>query len=862
MAIIGRVEKKNWKVKVLNLAIHLVLILGATTMVYPLLLMISGSLKSSVDFKDFDIVPQYFYQDTALFKKYINTKYNTKVIQISGSFKEPKTTVDFLEAPVFFSQNRVDDYAQFLAETKQNILKNEKEPGSVSQHFWFSVGGIEEKGVDPYSLRTFRAWLQQHPDYGNAQEDSLKRLNTICDSDYKSWDEVYLGGEDYFSRRSVSNYQDGLLLAFKKFKMSEQLPALYEFWPDIEGEFIAMLRRDLGYNLPMINQALNTRYNSWQDITVPSTVPTDHPMLAKLWEDFVKEEINLDFISLDVELAMPAWKAFLLHKYGSLEDICKFTGFKWNSMDDITLSATSPGNGVIRTDWSDFVSGNSSIQKNWKDFLKKKYVSVDKMNQIYQSDYADFAFVPAPENNVQPKEVKNAQAWLADAEAIRKEVKDNLTREVPAKALKLTVLANHYRSWLEAKYKDINALNIAYGNGFKTFQDVPLNELPSNENNLQETADWEKFASSLEASEVGLTRQSATDYKTFIKNLYTVNGVCNFEKMSADYKANISNENEIPAYDHYPADSKRYTDKAREDYCAAILSGNFNSMLRINDAPKYREAWQKFLQEKYNNITALNRAWKLEVESFAALSLPTKEYEWNLMQQNKKELKKEFIKRNYTMVLSTLFTNGNAAFNTLLYCFLSVAAALLVNPLCAYGLSRYKPASSYKILLFLMLPMAFPAMVLGIPQFLLIKNLGLLNTFAALILPGMANGYSIFLLKGFFDSLPKELFESAAIDGASEWTVFWHIAMSLSTPILSVIALGAFTGAYGNFMMAFLLCQKESMWTMMVYLYQLQQRASESVGFAALIIAAVPTLIVFIFCQNIIIKGIVVPTEK
>ena len=71
-------EKKNWKVKVLNLAIHLVLILGATTMVYPLLLMISGSLKSSVDFKDFDIVPQYFYQDTALFKKYINTKYNTK----------------------------------------------------------------------------------------------------------------------------------------------------------------------------------------------------------------------------------------------------------------------------------------------------------------------------------------------------------------------------------------------------------------------------------------------------------------------------------------------------------------------------------------------------------------------------------------------------------------------------------------------------------------------------------------------------------------------------------------------------------------------------------------------------------------
>ena len=241
---------------------------------------------------------------------------------------------------------------------------------------------------------------------------------------------------------------------------------------------------------------------------------------------------------------------------------------------------------------------------------------------------------------------------------------------------------------------------------------------------------------------------------------------------------------------------------------------------------------------------------------------PVAEYEWFTVLANRAMLIKEYLKRNYLMVFDTIQTNGFAAKNTLIYCLLAVMASLLVNPLCAYALSRYKMAPAYKILLFLMLPMAFPAMVLGIPQFLLIKNLGLLNTFAALILPGMANGYMIFLLKGFFDSLPKELFESAALDGASEWTVFWHIAMGLSTPILSVLALNTFTAAYGNFMMAFLLCQDKSMWTMMVYLYQLQQHSSQAVGFAALIIAAIPTLLVFIFCQNIIIKGIVVPTEK
>jgi len=108
-----------------------------------------------------------------------------------------------------------------------------------------------------------------------------------------------------------------------------------------------------------------------------------------------------------------------------------------------------------------------------------------------------------------------------------------------------------------------------------------------------------------------------------------------------------------------------------------------------------------------------------------------------------------------------------------------------------------------------------------IPNFLLLRDFGMLNTFAALLLPSMANGYSIFLLKGFFDSLPKELFEAAEIDGANEWHKFWIITMNLSKPVLAVIALGAFTAAYTNFMFAFIVCQDKSMWTMMVHIYQL-----------------------------------------
>jgi multiple sugar transport system permease protein len=158
--------------------------------------------------------------------------------------------------------------------------------------------------------------------------------------------------------------------------------------------------------------------------------------------------------------------------------------------------------------------------------------------------------------------------------------------------------------------------------------------------------------------------------------------------------------------------------------------------------------------------------------------------------------------------------------------------------------------------------MAFPPMVTQIPVFIMLREMSLLNTFAALILPGLANGYSIFLLKGFFDSLPRELYESAALDGAGEWTMFWRITMSLSTPILSVIALQAFTVAYSNFMFALLICQDESMWTLMVWLYQLQQRTGQAVMYASLIIAAIPTFVIFAFCQKIIMRGIVIPVEK
>ncbi|MEO0475857.1 MAG: carbohydrate ABC transporter permease, partial [Planctomycetota bacterium] len=225
-------------------------------------------------------------------------------------------------------------------------------------------------------------------------------------------------------------------------------------------------------------------------------------------------------------------------------------------------------------------------------------------------------------------------------------------------------------------------------------------------------------------------------------------------------------------------------------------------------------------------------------------------------------LRWDFVRRNYINVWRELTVQGRVLINTALFCGLAIVLSLLVNPLAAYALSRFRLKATYKVLLILIATMAFPPMVTMIPQFIMLRNLGLLNTFIALVLPLIVNGYMIFLLKGFFDALPQELYEAAMIDGAGEWRMFFQITMALSKPILAILALGTFTGAYTMFLYPLLVAPDQDMWLMSVWLFQFQQRSTSAAVFASVIIASVPTMLIFLFTQRMIMRGIVVPTEK
>ncbi|MBP7831038.1 MAG: ABC transporter permease subunit [Kiritimatiellae bacterium] len=406
---------------------------------------------------------------------------------------------------------------------------------------------------------------------------------------------------------------------------------------------------------------------------------------------------------------------------------------------------------------------------------------------------------------------------------------------------------------------DIADYNRIHGTAWPDYSAIPLPSACAG-NAEPERAAWEDFVRrTVNLLWVRLDDSAAPAYRAFLAAKYP-----DLSSLNRLYGTSCTAFGDIPVPTEPPAAGLPMSDwdaflKGWHDPAGGAVHAAPVEALRLA-GPEF--AFRDFLERKYGSVAALNAACGTEFASFLNISIPQRDAHYLAFLDARRALRIEFALRNYRTVLDYLLWHGRGLVNTAIYCGLSVLIALLVNPLAAYALSRHRPPSAYKLLLFMLLTMAFPPIVTQIPVFLMLRDAKLLNTFAALVLPGMAHGYSIFLLKGFFDSLPRELYESAELDGAGEWTIFWQITMSLSRPILAVIALSAFTAAYANFMFALLICQDERMWTLMVWLYQLQSRSGQAVIYASLLVAALPTLLIFLFCQKIILRGIVIPVER
>ncbi len=214
---------------------------------------------------------------------------------------------------------------------------------------------------------------------------------------------------------------------------------------------------------------------------------------------------------------------------------------------------------------------------------------------------------------------------------------------------------------------------------------------------------------------------------------------------------------------------------------------------------------------------------------------------------------------NYIRALSTdLF--GRYFLNSLFVAVATTVITVLVSTLMAYAFARLDFPGKEPLFYAILLGMMIPPVMLIIPQFMIAKQLDLLNKFMGLITVYATMNISIntFLLRGYFEGIPRELEESALIDGAGQWTIFWRIVMPLSGPGIAVVTIFTFLYSWDEFPWAHVAMQEATRRTLpiAIALFQGQHLTEWGQVFAASIVAVIPVIVVFIVFQRYFIRGI------
>jgi ABC-type glycerol-3-phosphate transport system permease component len=204
------------------------------------------------------------------------------------------------------------------------------------------------------------------------------------------------------------------------------------------------------------------------------------------------------------------------------------------------------------------------------------------------------------------------------------------------------------------------------------------------------------------------------------------------------------------------------------------------------------------------------------------------------------------------------------------------AVNVLMTVSLAYGLSRPSVSGSKAVLLIVLFSLLFsPGMI---PNYLLVKELGLLNSYGALVIPGAIGAFNLLILRNFFMNLPQELLDSARVDGASDLQVLWNVVLPLSKAVLAVITLFYAVAHWNQFFQAILYLNDSSKWPIQVVLnqYVLQGSAMateqidpnspppppQTIQMAVVVVATAPILIVYPFLQKYFTKGVLTGAIK
>jgi multiple sugar transport system permease protein len=223
----------------------------------------------------------------------------------------------------------------------------------------------------------------------------------------------------------------------------------------------------------------------------------------------------------------------------------------------------------------------------------------------------------------------------------------------------------------------------------------------------------------------------------------------------------------------------------------------------------------------------------------------------------------EFVLDQYNHLLTRLNV-ARSFLNSFLLSTIVTFISLFFNSMAGYAFAKYRFKGKNKLFNLLLVNMIVPSQVSMLPLFLMLKSVGLINTYFAIIVTGLASIFGIFLIRQHCLAIPDSLIEAARMDGASDFQIYRKIILPLAVPILVTLGLFTFLGTWNDFLWPLIALTDESMYTLPVALsnLMLEHTRDPELMMAGSVITIIPVLIVFLALQRYYIKGIMMGSVK
>ncbi len=384
MAILSRIGRRSPGVVLLVAAIYVVLAAGAVTMVYPFLVLVSGSTKSAVDLSEYDVFPRFLHDDLTLYRKHVEGLFNESLAAMNIAYGTEFRTFGAVEPPT--------DSNPKLAQAWDEFLRESPPPPSSR-----ACGYIEARvsRTVPSGLRGFRQFVAAR--HGG----DLAAANRALGTEAPNWNAFAVVREDRLGRVRTGG-PAGLTQALDEFKATVPLELQYWFAPESYYRH-AFLPALYGGDLQALNRAHGTDYAAFDAVPCLDRCLAEAGAARDDWLMFMREAVGLLWIRAD-DAAAPVYRAYLAAKYGAIDTLNHVYGTAYDAWESVPLSRGEEEDGAAWSDWALFLAGWLSpegelfalpeesfrlvgIERLFRDWLAQRYGDPAAINRALGTDF-------------------------------------------------------------------------------------------------------------------------------------------------------------------------------------------------------------------------------------------------------------------------------------------------------------------------------------------------------------------------------------------------------------------------------------------------------------------------------------------